>query len=166
MLSGDQRREILAAARGLLGVPYDHSHADTSWKNLSAKPRSLDCSTFVCRVAAEALRLDLPASAASLIDQLAVVASPQPGDLVGYGRAGKRDERLAGYDALWHVMLYAGNGEVIGACDLAGAVVVRPIAYDESLGRRRWRFVLDEGDAPSPYRVLELAQPPTMRRMT
>lgn len=147
-----QRRRILDVARSLLGVQYDYSHTDTSWRTPRTKPRALDCSTFVCRVANQVLGLDLPASAVALIDQLAVIGSPQPGDLVAYWRHGDRDEQLAGYDIVWHVMLYFGSGEVIGACDIAGAVVRRPLGYEEALDRRRWQTT---GIEPSPYRCLE-----------
>lgn len=154
MLSRPQRRQVLNVARSLLGIAYDDSHVDASWRDLERKPRALDCSTFVCRVALEALGLDLPPAAATLIDQLAMVDSPQPGDLVAYWRGGNPVEMLGGYDVVFHVALYVGNGHVIGACDVARAVVQRAIGYEEALGPRRWQFVGDRVE-PSPYRRLE-----------
>jgi len=95
-----------------------------------------------------------------LIDNLIEVASPEPGDLVGYGRSGTQAERSGGYHAVWHVMLYAGSGRVIGACDLARKVVERPIDYELSLGVRQWRCV---GVPPAPFRVLVRRQRPQGR---
>lgn len=64
--------------------------------------------------------------------------------------SGAGDER-AMYDVVWHVMLYCGVGSVIGACDIAGAVTVRPMEYQPALGHRQWRYV-----EPTPFRTLNL----------
>jgi hypothetical protein len=127
-----------------------------TWKDRLISPQAFDCSTFVCRVAIEALGFgpdSLLPDAGWLIDHLTHVDTPHIGDLVGYGRPAIGDEVAGGYDCLWHVMLYAGNGMVIGACDLKGRVVTRPIDYKPARGTRRWRYV---GDPPAPFRALQL----------
>ena len=155
-LTAVQRQAILRAARRRLEIPYDWTHGDVSWRNLSATPRALDCSSFVCRVAMEALGYTqdhLAPGAEWLIDNLIEVSSPELGDLVGYGRAATDDEFAVGHDEIWHVMIYVGNGDVIGACDIAGEVVVRPIDYEAAHGPRRWT----RGEDPNgPYRALEV----------
>jgi hypothetical protein len=49
-------------------------------------------------------------------------------------------------------MLYAGNALVIGACDIAGSVVERPIDYEAEHGALRWSLA-----GARPFRRLELA---------
>ena len=108
-------------------------------------------STFVCRVAMEVLGYwpgQLAADARWLLDNLVEVQSPQPGDLVGYGRAAIGNERDT-RDVVWHVMIYRGVGNVIGACDIAGVVTHRPIEYEASWADRQWRLV-----ELSPFRTL------------
>ena len=150
-----QRRAILGAARRWLGTSYDDERGDLDWKDLSATPNRLDCSTFVCRIAMEALGSSPDAFAPDagwLIDNLVPVMTPELGDLVAYGRAAIGAEIAMGYDRVWHVMLYAGNGMVIGACDAKRAVVIRPIDYKSIAEARRWRLV---GDPEGPFRALE-----------
>jgi cell wall-associated NlpC family hydrolase len=133
------------------GTRYDYTHSDDTWKNIHAKPARFDCSTFVCRIAMEALGLglgELAADAAWLLDHFVEVESPQPGDLVGYGRAAVGEE-CDTRDVVWHVMLYRGTGSVIGACDIAGEVMVRPMEYTADLGDRQWRLI----ETP-PFRTL------------
>ena len=93
---------------------------------------------------------ELAADAAWLLDNLVEVGSPQPGDLVGYGRASVDDESET-RDVVWHVMLYRGTATVIGACDIAGEVTVRPLEYAADLGDRQWRLI-----TPPPFRSLIL----------
>lgn len=95
----------------------------------------------------------LAANARWLADNLAPVDSPELGDVVSYWRPAIGGETQLGHDRVWHVMLYAGNGQVIGACDTKRAVVLRAIDYKPVLGPRRWRFV---GDPPAPFRRLEV----------
>ena len=90
----------------------------------------------------------LAADASWLLDHLVDVASPQPGDIVGYGRAATGAERKT-RDVVWHVMIYARGGDVIGACDVVGEVTVRPMEYEPSLGARKWNLV-----EPPPFRAL------------
>lgn len=150
MVTRSERQQLVRAAQRLLGTDYDNSHGDDGWQNLHRKPTSFDCSTFVCRVAMEVLGYwpgHLSADAAWLLDHLVEVASPQPGDIVGYGRAATGGERET-RDVLWHVMFYAGVGDVIGACDVAGEVTVRGMEYELSLGVRQWSL------AEPPFRAL------------
>lgn len=91
----------------------------------------------------------LAADARWLIENLVAIRSPQPGDVVGYQR---RATVESPHDVVWHVMLYVGNGSVIGACDVAGAVVIRPIEYETSLGSRQWKFA-----GASPFRMISVA---------
>jgi hypothetical protein len=55
-----------------------------------------------------------------------------------------------GDDLTWHVMIYYGCGQVIGACDLGGRVAVRDIEYGSEYGERQWHL------ATPPYRALQL----------
>lgn len=93
---------------------------------------------------------ELAADAGWLLDNLVEVESPEPGDLIGYGRAAVGDERDT-RDVVWHVMLYRGTATVIGACDIAGEVTVRPMEYAADLGDRQWRLI-----AAPPFRALAL----------
>ena len=141
-ISVPQRQAILRAARAWLGIAYD-SRPDPAWDDLGHMPTSFDGATFVCRVAAEALKQppeQLVPDARWLIDNLVEVGTPEPGDVVGYSRAAAGDCAASGTPWLWHVMIYEGNGMVIGACDARRAVVVRPIDYKPVLGPRRWRY--------------------------
>jgi hypothetical protein len=152
------RRIVVSAARTLQGVRYDHTHRDQTWKNLEMRPRALDCSTFVCRLAYQALAIapgTLAADAEWLLDHLAPVESPLPGDIVGYYREANVRERLGSARLAWHVMLAVGGGEVVGACDLANRVVARPMVYD---GDRtdRWRLIDELIDPAVAFRRLEL----------
>jgi hypothetical protein len=154
----DTRRVLVSAAKALQGIRYDHTHRDETWKNLETRPRALDCSTFVCRLAYEALAIApgiLTASAEWLLDHLVPVEQPLPGDIVGYYREANVVERLRSGRLAWHVMLAVGAGEVIGACDLASRVVVRPMVYEG--GRTdRWRLIDDLIDPAVAFRRLEL----------
>ena len=138
-----QRQAILRAARTWLGISYD-SRPDPAWDDLTHKPASFDGATFVCRVASEALEYpseQLVPDARWLLDNLVEAATPEPGDVVGYSRAATGDKVAGARDRLCHVMLYNGNGMVIGACDARRSVVIRPFDYKPVLGPRRWRFV-------------------------
>lgn len=141
-MTPEMRSKIVESAMRLRDVPYDDTHDSDGWRDLSHRPRALDCSTFVCRVAADAglYRPGLLAEdAAWLLDCLEEVPSPSVGDLVGYGRQSLPREQYR--DVVWHVMLYAGNSTVIGACDVAGRVVQRPLEYERELASRQWRLI-------------------------
>ena len=157
----------MEAAWRLRGVPYDYSHRDESWKNLSARPTALDCSRLLCRVGCEALGYEvdtLAANAGWLLDHLAHVDGtvPAPGDVVGYCRNATRDERQSAGPLVWHVMIFVGRNKVtgrhtvLGACDLAGRVELRPIVYEPHWGPRRWRRIDRRITPPAPYRRIEL----------
>jgi hypothetical protein len=85
-----------------------------------------------------------------LIDTLPATSLPQPGDIVCYQRLALPNEPA--HRGRWrnHVMLYLGNGNVIGACDIEGRVATRPVDYESSLGARQWQFI----DPPS-CRILD-----------
>jgi cell wall-associated NlpC family hydrolase len=153
-MTGAERSTLLEVAYGLVGTPYDYGHDGTEWKDLSRPPNALDCSTYVCRVAAEAglYRPGLLApDAAWLLDHLVETPSPSVGDIVGYGRRALPGTNETFRDFVWHVMIYAGTGLVIGACDLAGTVVIRPLEYEAAYGHRQWLVV----EEPS-FRVLSI----------
>lgn len=148
------RSRIIAQARRWVGKTYDATHADTAWRDVTDEPAVFDCSSFVCRVAIEVFGYDperLARSASWLLDNLPEVQSPKPGDLVGYGRAATPDDGALGHQSVWHVMLYLGSGQVIGACDVAGKVTIRPLIYEFELGRRQWSLTTP------PFRLLRLA---------
>ena len=151
-MSPEHRSKIIEAALRLRGVPYDDGHDGVAWKDLGSRPLVLDCSTFVCRVAADAGLFRpglLAADAAWLLDYFVEVSSPSVGDLVGYGRRALTSERHR--DVVRHVMVYAGNATVVGACDVAGHVVVRPIEYEAKLAARRWNLI-----STPPFRALRV----------
>ncbi len=153
-LDSGKRTKILASARRWAGTPYDEGHGDPSWRDVRSTPSALDCSTFVCRVAIDALGCApelLAPNAGWLLDNLVEVDTPALGDLVGYGRAADPAEYLSGHEVIWHVMMYLGIGHVIGACDIAREVTTRPIEYEPELGARQWKLV----DEPA-FRTLEL----------
>ena len=146
-IANADRQAILQRAIRWIGTPYADAHTDSSWRDPTRIPRTFDCSSFVCRVAMDALGIApdlLVARAGWLADHLASVTSPEIGDVVCYERAS------IGLDRAWHVMLYAGNGMVIGACDATQAVIIRAIDYKPVRGHR-WRL------AAQPFRCLELS---------
>lgn len=148
VLASRKRMRILEVARSWLSVPYDHDHLDASWQE--TVPAAFDCATFICRVAAEALgdaASTFQANSAWLLDNLVVSESPIPGDVVGYERVRPEARDAAEH----HLMLYAGSGRVIGACDIAGCVTIRSIDYEATLNERQWTLV-----EPPSFRVLEL----------
>ena len=139
------RGRILRAARKLRGRPYDHDRSDDTWQDITVEPATFTCSTFVCRVGMEALghAPDFFAHEARwLLDELHVVDAPKPGDLVGYCRLPDHAERRRGHDLVWHVMIYLGNGDVIGDCDLAGEVTVRALEYEDHHGDWQWQLIM------------------------
>ena len=93
--------DAVAYLKTLVGTPY-------VWGSKDPKV-GLDCSGAVT-VAYEHVGLARPGAryrygSADLARKLAPTSSPSPGDLVFYGRDGK----------VTHVMMYAGDGQVIGA---------------------------------------------------
>jgi cell wall-associated NlpC family hydrolase len=153
-LTSQHRRQLLCEARRWLGTSYDDRGADPAWSDPSAVPDTFDCSTYVCRVAIDALGYPptlLRPDAAWLIDNLVEVAAPELGDVVGYERAEISNDPRIGYDRTWHIMLYAGNGMVIGACDANRAVVIQPIDYQPIQGRRQRRL---DANRAVPFRQL------------
>jgi len=119
--------------------------------SLEDEPRAFDAASFVCRVAMDALgAATLSNDPPWLLDHLVCVNSPLPGDVVGYARTGTPLDRESGELMAWHVMIYYGCGRVIGACDLAGCVVVRELEYGREYGERQWHL------ATPPFRMLEV----------
>jgi len=141
-LTATQRRAIVTTARRWVGTPYSNRYV-VGWHDLEQQPTAFDSATFVCRVAIEALdhvpRAYVP-SATWLLLSLVAVDAPQLGDVV------------AVHHEAWHVMIYAGGGAVVGACELAGEVAIVP--FDRL--RHRARF-----DGEPAYRALVLKAPPT-----
>ena len=151
MIGRGQRRQLLRAAERWLGLTYDHDQQDHGWRDLHATPTTFTDASFACRVAMDALGFwphDLVADAGWLLEHLVAVASPQVGDLVGY-------TRTSSSNALWHVMIYSGNAEVIGACDVGSRVTIRDLEYDPSLQDRQWRVI-----EPPAFRTFTLRETP------
>lgn len=154
MIDRTRRGLILTQARRWLGTRYDYSHTDPRWSDRHATPDVFDCSTFVCRVAMDALQHGpgfLAHSARWLLDNLVETENVEPGDVVGYGRPAILDDGAIGHQIVWHVMIYVGNGQVIGACDIARGVTIRAWEYEHDLAKRRWHLI-----APPPFRTLVL----------
>jgi hypothetical protein len=107
-----------------------------------------DCASFVCWVAAAVLGhtcAALVADARWLIDALPTITFPLPGDIVCYQRRVLLNEAPHRGLQRNHVMMYVGNGQVVGACDVAGRIIARPLDYESNLGPRQWHII----DPPS-----------------
>ncbi|MCL5962409.1 MAG: C40 family peptidase [Chloroflexi bacterium] len=115
-------RTILSAANKYLGTPYQMGGGR------GAGPvRTLDCSSFVSRVYADATggRVKLTAYTDALYDETVPIspAEAQPGDLVLYRGHDPSQPRTK----FPHVAIYAGNGQVVDASSMTGRVAYHPI---------------------------------------
>ena len=111
----DRRRLIVRNAEQLVGQPY-------YWGGRS--PDGLDCSGLV-NLAYRAAGVDIPRDAHEQFLRATPVKALQPGDLVFLSERGN-PQRIV------HVMLYAGNGELIEGPGTGSAV--RRISVGERLG--------------------------------
>lgn len=153
-MTPDKRSKIIEAAMRLREIPYDDAHDRQAWRDLTARPRALDGSAFVCRVVADAGLYRpglLTPEATWLLDYFEEIPEPSVGDLVGYARLAPGRASARFRDVACQVMIYAGNGDVVGACDIARRVVVRRMEYERNLGSREWKLI-----EPSPFRALRV----------
>jgi len=109
----NRRQQILQAARNLLGIPYVLGGEDRS---------GIDCSGFT-QLVYDAVGIHLPRTAAEQADKYPRVSSPLPGDLVAWN------------DPATHVMIYYGNGLVIGAHHTGTVSSISPIYGSPSFHR-------------------------------
>jgi cell wall-associated NlpC family hydrolase len=126
-LSFTQRDSIIEHTRNLLGVKY-------KWGGINPA-KGLDCSGIVKYVFAK-LGIELPhraAEMAKLGDPITKdTAMMQPGDLLVFGKAGKR---------ISHIGIYVGNGKMIQASSTSHHVVETVVADYHPKGGLQWKGV-------------------------
>ena len=126
-LSFTQRDSIIEHTRNLLGVKY-------KWGGMNPA-KGLDCSGIVKYVFAK-LGIELPHRAAELAklgDPITKdTAAMQPGDLLVFGKAGKR---------ISHVGIYVGDGKMIQASSTSHHVVETVVADYHPKGGLQWKGV-------------------------
>jgi cell wall-associated NlpC family hydrolase len=126
-LTSLQRDSIIEHTRSLLGVKY-------KWAGLNPA-KGLDCSGIVKYVFAK-LGVDLPHRAAELAklgDPITKdTAAMQPGDLLVFGKAGKR---------ISHVGIYIGDGKMIHASSSSHHVVETEVVKYRPAGGLQWKGV-------------------------
>ncbi len=126
-LSSLQRDSIIDHTRNLLGVKY-------KWAGLNPA-KGLDCSGIVKYVFAK-LGIELPHRAAELAKLGDPVtkdtAAMQPGDLLVFGKPGKR---------ISHVGIYVGSGMMIQASSSSHRVVETPVVTYRPPGGLQWKGV-------------------------
>jgi cell wall-associated NlpC family hydrolase len=126
-LSFTQRDSIIEHTRNLLGVKY-------KWGGINPA-KGLDCSGIVKYVFAK-LGIELPhraAEMAKLGDPITKdTAMMQPGDLLVFGKAGKR---------ISHIGIYVGNGKMIQASSTSHHVVETVVADYHPAGGLQWKGV-------------------------
>lgn len=120
----ERRAQVLAAAQTWIGVPYEFG---------GNTRHGIDCSGFTLQVFAT-VGVHLPRVSYLQAKRGRRTTSPQPGDLVAFGRP------------VEHVGIYLGNGQMVNA-PKPGTVVrvepvdygVHPIIYRDLLSTRRKR---------------------------
>jgi cell wall-associated NlpC family hydrolase len=126
-LSSMQRDSIIEHTRNLLGVKY-------KWAGLNPA-KGLDCSGIVKYVFAK-LGVELPHRAAELAKMGDPItkdtAAMQPGDLLVFGKAGKR---------ISHVGIYVGDGKMIHASSSSHHVVETEVVKYRPAGGLQWKGV-------------------------
>ncbi len=126
-LTSIQRDSIIDHTRSLLGVRY-------KWAGLNPA-KGLDCSGIVKYVFAK-LGIDLPHRAAELAklgDPITKdTAAMQPGDLLVFGKIGKR---------ISHVGIYVGDGKMIHASSSSHHVVETEVEKYRPAGGLQWKGV-------------------------
>jgi cell wall-associated NlpC family hydrolase len=126
-LSSMQRDSIIEHTRNLLGVKY-------KWAGLNPA-KGLDCSGIVKYVFAK-LGVELPHRAAELAKMGDPItkdtAAMQPGDLLVFGKAGKR---------ISHVGIYIGDGKMIHASSSSHHVVETEVVKYRPAGGLQWKGV-------------------------
>ena len=122
-----QRDSIIEHTRSLLGVRY-------KWAGLNPA-KGLDCSGIVKYVFAK-LGVELPHRAAELAKMGDPItkdtAAMQPGDLLVFGKAGKR---------ISHVGIYIGDGKMIHASSSSHHVVETEVVKYRPAGGLQWKGV-------------------------
>jgi cell wall-associated NlpC family hydrolase len=126
-LSSLQRDSIIDHTRSLLGVRY-------KWAGLNPA-KGLDCSGIVKYVFAK-LGVELPHRAAELAKMgdpiLKDTAAMQPGDLLVFGKPGRR---------ISHVGIYIGDGKMIHASSSSHHVVEAEVVKYRPPGGLQWKGV-------------------------
>jgi peptidoglycan DL-endopeptidase CwlO len=91
-------------------------------------PSSWDCSGLV-QAAFRSVNIDLPrvSQAQSTAGTQVSLSNLQPGDILYWGGAG----------SAYHVAVYVGGGEFVGAQNSGTGVVQRPLSYDPPSGAVR-----------------------------
>lgn len=94
----------------------------------STGPSSWDCSSLV-QAAFRSVNIDLPrvSQSQSTAGTQVSLSNLQPGDILYWGGAG----------SAYHVGIYVGGGEFVGAQNSGTGVVQRPLSYDPPSGAVR-----------------------------
>ncbi|MFB8034393.1 C40 family peptidase [Streptomyces sp. NPDC056004] len=110
---------VIAFAKAQLGDAYVLG---------STGPSSWDCSSLV-QAAFRSVNIDLPrvSQSQSTVGTQVSLSNLQPGDILYWGGAG----------SAYHVGIYVGGGEFIGAQNSGTGVVQRPLSYDPPSGAVR-----------------------------
>ena len=126
-LSSMQRDSIIDHTRSLLGVKY-------KWAGINPA-KGLDCSGIVKYVFAK-LGVELPHRAAELAKMgdpiVKDTAAMQPGDLLVFGKPGKR---------ISHVGIYVGDGKMIQASSSSHRVIETTVSTYRPPGGLQWKGV-------------------------
>ncbi|MFB6815789.1 C40 family peptidase [Streptomyces sp. NPDC056347] len=136
-------RTTLSASAGSTGVTSVSSNATGSAASVIAfvkaqvgdayvpggtGPNSWDCSGLV-QAAFRSVSIDLPrvSQAQSTVGTQVSLSNLQPGDILYWGSAG----------SAYHVGVYVGGGQFVGAQNSSTGVVQRPLSYDPPSGAVR-----------------------------
>jgi cell wall-associated NlpC family hydrolase len=122
--------DLVRYATTFLGIPY-------VWGGVSGF--GIDCSGFtaaIYQVHGITLPRDAGPQAADSRGRAVDKSALQPGDLLFYSHEGKDP---ANPDAIYHVAMYVGNGEMIEAFDKSAPVRITPVRLDDDYwGARRY----------------------------
>lgn len=121
----EKRRAILRSAERFLGEAYYWGGRSPHGSDAAGQVHGVDCSGLV-NLAYRSVGIDIPRDAHEQFLRARSVNSPQPGDLIFLSEAGNSTHIV-------HVMLFAGNGEVIEGPGTG--LAVRRISLVQRLGQ-------------------------------
>ena len=112
------RARLVAAGMKLVDARLPYGFVLREEWDRDAMPMGLDCSSFVCRAVRDAgvVVADLAAHAGWMYEHLPAASSPMSGDLAVFRRRGGHELGVSQDGFLYHVMLVAAPGVLIGTC--------------------------------------------------